>query len=390
MHLPTGAPPIPPHQEDKAVDVADEGHFLRELLAEAPFEVVERPLRHARKRGAPAAEIARLEEATDLALHLRSILAERRRRERELSALYETAGDLIGIRDVERVLRAIIRRARRLLAADTAYLTLIDEERGDTVMRVTEGMVGEDFRRLRLPFGVGLGGLVAENARPSFTSDYINDPRFVHTGSIDSAVSLESIVAIVGVPLMVAERVIGVLFAADRTVRHFSPDEVSLLQSLGAHAAIAIENARLFQETRHALEELSAANAMVRAHSEAVERAAAIHERLTDIVLRGGDMDAVARTVAEVLDADVAVIDAERNVISSAGDATWVHGPNDGLDAALPEVQSTGRTVRIDAPDALRPPTPTAAPHRARPAGRRAWPQAPTSSARCCCAPPAD
>jgi hypothetical protein len=120
----------------RGVDIVDERFFLRQLLAEAPVDVIEQPLRDARAKGLPPEQIARLEEATSLALDLRATLTDRRRRERELSALYETAGDIIGIRDVERVLRAIVRRARRLLNADTAYLTLIDDEQGDTYMRV--------------------------------------------------------------------------------------------------------------------------------------------------------------------------------------------------------------------------------------------------------------
>ena len=327
----------------------DESTFLQHLLAEAPVEAFEEPLRLARDRGDTAEQIDRLQEATLVALQLRSILQERRRREGELAAISETAGDLLAIRNVDRVLRAIVRRARRLLRADTAYLTLLDEAGGDTYMRVTEGTVGEEFRNLRLPFGVGLGGLVAQNARPSFTSNYLEDPRFLHTDQIDSAVSLESIVAILGVPLMAGEQIIGVLFASDRSERHFSPGEVNLLTSMAAHAAIAIENARLFQEAQRALNELNAAHAVVRAHSEAVERAAAVHERLTDIVLQGGGIDEVATTLASVLDSELSIVDSDGRVFAGVDAGVGPCGLEEGLDRA----RSTGRTARVEDGDAF-------------------------------------
>ena len=69
----------------------------------------------------------------------------------------------------------------------------------------------------------------------------------------------EGLVAILGVPLRLGPSVIGVLFAANRTERPFAREEVALLVSLGAHAAVAIDAARLLTETQAALAELSAA-----------------------------------------------------------------------------------------------------------------------------------
>ena len=142
--------------------------------------------------------------------------------------------------------------------------------------------------------GAGLGGLVAQTGGPYATADYFDDARFRHTHDIDEAVSEEGLVAILGVPLRLGQRVIGVLFAANRSARPFAQEEVALLARLAAHAAVAIDNARLLQETRNALEELSRAHRTVREHSEAVERAATAHDRMTALVLRGGGVEDVA------------------------------------------------------------------------------------------------
>src|SRR4051812_8598149 len=252
--------------------------YLELLAREAAPVEFERPLVAARAAGAPAGDLATLEDVKVAALRVRALLERRRRREEELSGLYDTASDLAGLRDLDAVLRAIVHRARTLLNADVSYLTLNDTARGDTYMRITDGSVAASFQRLRLPPGVGLGGLVAQTGTPYVTANYANDPRFRHTTEIDGGVNDEGLVAILGVPLRLGSTVIGVLFAANRTERPFAREEVTLLISLAAHAAIAIDTARLLTETRSALDELSAANTVIQAHSRSVERAAAAHD----------------------------------------------------------------------------------------------------------------
>ena len=151
-----------------------EAAYLELLTRRAPVEAYDGPLSEARAAGAPPEELAALESGKLLALRVRAELEGRRRREAELSALFETAHDLAGLRDLDAVLRAIVQRARSLLGTEVAYLTLTDNERGDTYMRVTEGSVSARFQQLRLGMGEGLGGLVAQTARPYVTDDYFD------------------------------------------------------------------------------------------------------------------------------------------------------------------------------------------------------------------------
>jgi DNA-binding PucR family transcriptional regulator len=307
--------------ESGGTKMADMGAavFLELLARDAAVVEYERPLVEARARRAPADEIDELELAKRHALQVRATLERRRRREAELLALFDTAGEIAALQDLDAVLQAIVRRARRLLGTDVAYLTLKDPDVGDTYMRVTDGSVAASFQRVRIPLGVGLGGLVAQTATPYSTPNYPADQQFQHTAEIDRAVRDEGLIAILGVPLRLGSTVIGVLMAANRSERPFARDEVTLLGSLAAHAAVAIDNARLLQETRAALDELATANQLVRAHSESVERAAAAHDRLADLVLRGGGVDDVAAAVSDVLDGALLVLDADGRVLAATG-----------------------------------------------------------------------
>ncbi|GAT80155.1 diguanylate phosphodiesterase [Streptomyces sp. F-3] len=282
-----------------------EAPFLELLARGAPVAAYEQPVLLARAEGRPAEWIDALERARLLALRVRAELEGRRRREAELSALFETAHDLAGLRDLDSVLQAIVQRARSLLGTDVAYLTLNDPDRGDTYMRVTEGSVSARFQQLRLGMGEGLGGLVAQTARPYVTDDYFKDNRFQHTGAIDAGVRDEGLVAILGVPLMLGPHVIGVLFAADRRARIFEREQIALLSSFAALAAAAIDSANLLAETRSALADLERANEIIRDRSAVIERASEVHDRLAELVLRGGGVHDVAAAVSEVLDGTV-------------------------------------------------------------------------------------
>jgi GAF domain-containing protein/sugar diacid utilization regulator len=287
-----------------------ESPFLELLARGASVDAYEQPVLLARAEGRPAGTIAALEHAKLLALRVRAELEGRRRREAELSALFETAHDLAGLRDLDAVLRAIVQRARSLLGTDVAYLSLNDPVRGDTYMRVTEGSVAARFQQLRLGMGEGLGGLVAQTARPYVTDDYFKDDRFQHTHAIDAGVHDEGLVAILGVPLMLGHHVIGVLFAADRRARVFEREQIALLGSFAALAAAAIDTANLLTETRSALAGLEEANEIIRDRSGVIERASDVHDRLGELVLRGGGVHDVAAAVSQVLDGTVEFVEA--------------------------------------------------------------------------------
>jgi len=308
--------------------------LLRMLAEEAPDASFTRWL--SRRGAGDGRELpAVVVEGYELARRTRDNSARRERRETELAALYATAGDLSSLRDTDKVLTAIVRRARALLVSDVAYITLIDKGGDVTTMRVEVGMQTSALREMRLAHGAGVSGLVVKTGEPFWTPDYLHDRRIVHV--IDDIVAEEGLSAVLGVPLVLGNQVLGVLFAADRRSRVFGPEEVALLTSLGNHAAIALNNARMFEESRAALEELTRAHAAMKTHAELVEKSALVHDRLADLILQGAEMAGVVDALADVLQADVLVV-----------------GP-DGTELARSQPCLVGSTTRCEPMSPARP-----------------------------------
>ena len=220
-----------------------------------------------RRLGHHARELDALREQHALALRIHEQMDRQRSREAELTALYETARDLTAIRDLDAILAAIVRRARQLLHADMTYLSLNDEAEGASYMKVTDGALTPEFR------GCGCRSAPACSAWwPSpgrRTSPRTTRPT---SGSCTATTSTPPSTASrsapsSGCPLTVEGTVIGALLAVHRTVRPFPAGEVALLTSFAAHAAVALENARLFEQARAAVAAADEANAELRARN---------------------------------------------------------------------------------------------------------------------------
>src|SRR6267143_7038124 len=179
---------------------------------------------------------------------VRDSVVARRRHDEELATIFETAAQLAAELDIETVLQAIVERARSLIGTDLSYITLLDSEAGCVRMRVAAGNRTPEFMAIVLPLGAGLGGRVARDVRPIYTSDYLNEPAFAHEPAVDQAVRAEGIRSILGVPLIGRRGTIGVLYVANRQVNTFADPDLELLAALAHHAALALENARLYEE----------------------------------------------------------------------------------------------------------------------------------------------
>lgn len=262
-------------------------------------------------------------------------LAALRRRTGELAALYASARELAAMRDADAVLERLVDRAQELLAADVAYLSEFDETDRTLRVRATRGTVTAALRGLVVPPGRGLVGAIAESRMPHTVRRYDAVDPDRHTTGIDAAVAGEGIVSLLGVPLLSEDRVLGVLFVAERHERAFGPDDIALLAALADHASVVLQTAAALADARRQAERARAAVADLTAHVAARDRANRVHRELVDAVLAGGGLTPVASALATALEAPVALVDAHgavRAVHGGASDA-FVDAARRGDDA---------------------------------------------------------
>lgn len=277
---------------------------------------------------------------------VRDQLNRRQQREAQMTALLESAIDLAALRELDGTLRAIVGRMRKLLRVDVAYLSLVESGNTTINFRVTDGAVTSAFIELRMHITDSLGGLVMATGRPVMSRGYFTDNRIKHKAAIDAAVAAEGLASFLAVPLTLGTHVIGVLYAAHRTDRRFAADEVAIACSLAAHAALACENARLFEQMQRTLNELTEANNTIAAQRDEVSAYAAAHVRLTDLVLQGSSVTKLAQVVSDMLGArPIAILDQRGAILGAVGEP-GIDPHDKTVRVAIAQARATGQTSR--------------------------------------------
>ncbi|WP_144637547.1 helix-turn-helix domain-containing protein [Bordetella genomosp. 13] len=296
-----------------------------------------------------------LVELARMAMGLRNRLEQHEERERGMLAVIESAQDLAGRLDLPELLRAIVVRARRLLRAHLCWLTVYDEPAGEFKVVVADGAISEPIGRMTAQRDRGVAGVVMTTRLPFSTPHYLQDTRFEHDPFLDDIFRAEGVTAMVGVPLIHDEQVIGLLFVADRYHRTHTALNVSILSTLATHAAVAITNARAFAHTQSALQKTDQARAELERHAHDVQGAIEAHERLTSLLARGATLGELCQSIAELLQGSVLVLDETQHVIaradaadraSPAAAAYVPHGEHSAAIAqALRDSRRAGRSV---------------------------------------------
>jgi hypothetical protein len=251
-----------------------------------------------------------LERARAGLMEASEMLKEQSGRQAVLTALYETATEIIDVHVSGEVLQAAVNRAKVLLSSDLAYLALYDPQSRGTRVTATVGAVSPGFGSLHVHLGAGMGGKVSQLREPFFTPDYLVDDRLVHLPRVDQGIKAEGVRGMIGVPLIARNQFLGALFVADRVVRHYTESDVSCLQGLAALIAVALENARLFEREEASLKQTQIAYESLNARLAASEREASIHRRIVAILGRNGSLDELSAVVEKELNATAGFVPA--------------------------------------------------------------------------------
>ncbi len=184
------------------------------------------------------------------AIHNTRLFMTSEKRRRAAEALADVGRLLTETLDPDVVSQRIADSIRALLGAQTSALYRLEPESGDLVSVAVSGEVGPIFgRNVVFPSGTGAGGLALREHRAVVSPDVLNDPRITLTPDSRSRIAAAGYRAVLAVPLVVLDSVIGALGVGERKGRMFDAEEIELAQAFAAQAALALENARLHEQT---------------------------------------------------------------------------------------------------------------------------------------------
>ena len=170
----------------------------------------------------------------------RSSLLERYQR------LAEISRELASTIDLTTLLNRIVQAAADLSNAEAASILLYEESKKQLYFQSATNLDEPFMRGLIVPVEGSIAGWIVTHQRPLIILDAQNDPR--HFAQIGKMTNITT-VSLLGVPLIAKDKVVGALEAINKRQGDFSAEDQDVLMDLGAQAAVAIENARLFQQS---------------------------------------------------------------------------------------------------------------------------------------------
>jgi serine phosphatase RsbU (regulator of sigma subunit)/anti-sigma regulatory factor (Ser/Thr protein kinase) len=162
----------------------------------------------------------------------------------QLEALQRITDATLASLSVEQLLQELLLRITEILNTDTAAILLLDESGAVLHARAAKGIEEEVEQGVRIPVGRGFAGRIAAERRAIFIEDVD------HADILNPILREKGIRSLLGVPLLVEQRVLGVLHVGSLVHRVFTDEDRGLLQLAADRAAIAIEHATLSEQRR--------------------------------------------------------------------------------------------------------------------------------------------
>jgi sigma-B regulation protein RsbU (phosphoserine phosphatase) len=196
-----------------------------------------------------------------------------------LTTLFDLGRQVTSVLDLDELLHRIPRLIGRLISFEAFAVYLLDERRGELRSAYSVGYP-ETGKPVRLKLGAGLVGAAVASEQPLLVNDLHADARY-----IEFVPGMNSEIV---VPLLHKSRPIGALNILSRNPNQFTPRDVEIVRQFGAHVAVALINARLFERSRsdadafETLAEIGREVASVLELDELFARIAQLTKRLID------------------------------------------------------------------------------------------------------------
>jgi signal transduction histidine kinase len=178
-------------------------------------------------------------------------------RHKLLLRLVEQSVILNSTLELDSLLQLITATATELLGCEAASILLLDEKNPRLFFAAATGSDPEKLAEIPVPIGGSLAGTIFRTNQPMILNDVNEDPR--HYSIVADHIKFK-VKSLLGVPMPIKDRPMGVLEAVNKRDGDFTESDVTVLSVIAAHAALAINNARLFKSTQQALARVKETN----------------------------------------------------------------------------------------------------------------------------------
>ncbi|HSB82161.1 MAG TPA: HD domain-containing phosphohydrolase [Candidatus Methylomirabilis sp.] len=167
----------------------------------------------------------------------------------KLTALLEVGKAIASERNLDRLLRLILNEVTTVMEAERSSLFLVDRETDELWSKIAQGL---EVREIRIKIGMGISGYVAQTGKILNIQDAYGDPRF--NPETDRRTGYRTRTTLCAPMLNQRNEVIGVLQVLNKRDGVFTAEDEELLLAISSQAAVAVENAILYEDIQNLLE----------------------------------------------------------------------------------------------------------------------------------------
>ena len=219
----------------------------------------------------------------------------------QLSLLLELNRAFSALMELEDLLPFIMTKTNEVFAAESCALLLLDQERQELFFPVTSDVSPERAERLkalRFPADKGVAGWVLQHGQPTLVGDVNHDARFYSGVDRQSGAQTRELLC---APLRTRHGTVGVIELRNKRQGAFTQEDLAFLDALASSVAIAIENARLYQQVRHS-------EAQLKDEVATLQRERTHQQRFAEIIGNGTAMGKVFAFMESAISSPITVL----------------------------------------------------------------------------------
>lgn len=186
----------------------------------------------------------------------------------KFALLYEVSRAVVSSRYLDDILQIIVGLTAELMGSKVCSLMLLDAQKQELAIHATQSLSFAYRNKPPLHVGESVSGRAVRDRRTIVVEDVTKEPGYKYP----DIARQEGLVSLVAVPMMLKDRVIGVLNCYTTELRSFTEEEIQMLSAVANQAALAIENTRLLTEKAAAVEQLETRKAVEKAKGVVMKR----------------------------------------------------------------------------------------------------------------------